>query len=80
MSDTASTAMAASPALSPWAPFRQSAFRVIWAATLVANIGGWMYSAASGRVTNADRLIEEAVRRFNLSGAPKVTHFIAANF
>jgi MFS family permease len=48
MSDTASTATAASPALSPWAPFRQSAFRVIWAATLVANIGGWMYSAASG--------------------------------
>jgi MFS family permease len=35
-------------ASSPWAPFRHSAFRVIWTATLVANIGGWMYSAASG--------------------------------
>jgi MFS family permease len=35
-------------AASPWAPFRHSAFTVIWAATLVANIGGWMYSAASG--------------------------------
>src|SRR5271168_1444323 len=30
------------------APFRQTAFAVIWTATLVANIGGWMYSAASG--------------------------------
>jgi predicted MFS family arabinose efflux permease len=33
---------------SPWAPFRRPAFTVIWTATLVANIGGWMYSAASG--------------------------------
>jgi predicted MFS family arabinose efflux permease len=30
------------------------------------------------RVTNADRLVQECVHRFNLSGAPKVTHFIAA--
>jgi quinol monooxygenase YgiN len=30
------------------------------------------------RVTNADRLVQEAVHRFQLSGAPKVTHFIAA--
>ncbi len=30
------------------------------------------------RVTNADRLVQDAVQRFNLSGAPKVTHFIAA--
>ena len=30
------------------APFRYSAFAVIWTATLVSNIGGWMYSAASG--------------------------------
>ena len=30
------------------APFRHSAFAVIWAATLVSNVGGWMYSAASG--------------------------------
>ena len=33
---------------SAWSPFRQSAFAVIWSATLVSNIGGWMYSAASG--------------------------------
>jgi MFS family permease len=30
------------------APFRHSAFAVIWTATLVSNVGGWMYSAASG--------------------------------
>jgi predicted MFS family arabinose efflux permease len=33
---------------SPWAPFRRPAFTLIWTATLIANIGGWMYSAASG--------------------------------
>jgi len=31
------------------------------------------------RVTNADRLLQEAVGRFELSGSPKVTHFIAAD-
>jgi hypothetical protein len=30
------------------APFRRTAFAVIWTATLVSNVGGWMYSAASG--------------------------------
>lgn len=30
------------------APFRHTAFTVIWTATLVSNVGGWMYSAASG--------------------------------
>jgi hypothetical protein len=30
------------------APFRQAAFAVIWTATLISNVGGWMYSAASG--------------------------------
>jgi MFS family permease len=28
------------------APFRHPAFAVIWSATLVSNVGGWMYSAA----------------------------------
>lgn len=32
---------------SPWSPFRHRAFAVIWAATVVANIGSWMYSAAA---------------------------------
>jgi hypothetical protein len=30
------------------------------------------------RVTNADRVVQNAVHRFNLKGTPKVTHFIAA--
>src|SRR3984885_7846649 len=29
-------------------PFRHSAFTVIWTATVVSNIGGWMYNVASG--------------------------------
>jgi MFS family permease len=42
------------PAASPphpgsaWAPFRHRTFTVIWIATVVSNIGGWMYSVASG--------------------------------
>jgi predicted MFS family arabinose efflux permease len=32
------------------------------------------------RVTNADRVIEEAVHRFNCRGAPTVTHLVAAEF
>jgi predicted MFS family arabinose efflux permease len=30
-----------------WSPFRHSVFSVIWIATVVSNIGGWMYSSAS---------------------------------
>ena len=30
------------------APFRYTAFAVIWTATVVSNVGSWMYSAASG--------------------------------
>lgn len=33
---------------SPWSPFRYATFSVLWTATVIANIGGWMYSAASG--------------------------------
>ncbi len=33
---------------SPWAPFRHRTYAVIWTATLVSNVGGWMYSAAAG--------------------------------
>jgi predicted MFS family arabinose efflux permease/quinol monooxygenase YgiN len=35
-------------AKSAFAAFRHPAFLVIWMATVVANIGSWMYSAASG--------------------------------
>ena len=34
--------------MSPWSPFRHKAFAVIWTATVISNIGGWMYSAACG--------------------------------
>lgn len=33
---------------SPWDPFHHAAFAVLWTATVVANIGGWMYNAAAG--------------------------------
>jgi MFS family permease len=33
---------------SPWSPFRHATFTVLWTATVVSNIGSWMYSAASG--------------------------------
>jgi MFS family permease len=43
---SANTAVKGQPSFA--APFRHPAFAVIWTATLVSNIGGWMYSAASG--------------------------------
>ncbi len=36
------------PAASPWAPFRHKTFAVIWTATVVSNVGTWMYNLASG--------------------------------
>ena len=33
---------------SPWSPFRQTTFTVLWTATVISNIGTWMYNAASG--------------------------------
>lgn len=47
------------------APFRYPVFAVIWTATLVSNIGGWMYSAASGWLMtslNPDPLIVALVQ------------------
>jgi len=35
-------------AASAWAPFRHRIFAVIWIATVVSNIGAWMYNVASG--------------------------------
>jgi MFS family permease len=32
----------------PWIAFRHKTFRVVWTATVVANVGTWMYNAASG--------------------------------
>src|ERR1700688_4068446 len=54
MNDPRATALphTAAPAGSP---FRHRAFTVIWIATVVSNIGGWMYSVASGwRMTSLD--------------------------
>jgi MFS family permease len=36
------------PSRSGLSPFRHASFTVIWTATLVSNLGYWMYSAASG--------------------------------
>src|SRR6202167_5571852 len=47
------------------APFRHPAFAVIWTATLVSNVGGWMYSAACGWLMtslNPDPLIVALVQ------------------
>lgn len=44
-------ARAATPlptSFSAWAPFGEPPFLVIWTATVVANIGAWMYNVASG--------------------------------
>ncbi len=46
MSDTSGATSAKT--VSFVAPFRHPAFVVIWTATVVSNVGGWMYSAASG--------------------------------
>src|SRR6266849_3741936 len=45
---TNSPATSTEPATSPWSPFRHATFAVVWGATAISNIGGWMYSAASG--------------------------------
>ena len=43
----ASGPAAPAPGASAWGPFRHPAFTVIWTASIVANIGTWMYTAAS---------------------------------
>jgi MFS family permease len=50
---------------SPLSPFRHPAFAVIWSATVIANVGSWMYSAASGWLMtslNPDPLIVSLVQ------------------
>src|SRR5215831_16037230 len=47
------------------APFHHRVFAVIWTATLISNIGSWMYSAASGWLMtslNPDPLIVAMVQ------------------
>lgn len=50
---------------SAWAPFRNPVFRLLWLATVVANIGGWMYNASAGWLMtslNADPLMVSLVQ------------------
>jgi MFS family permease len=47
-SNTNSAVTLKDSASSPWSPFRHASFAVVWGATVISNIGGWMYSAASG--------------------------------
>jgi len=49
------TLLGPAAATAAWAPFRHRTFTVIWTATVVSNIGGWMYNVASGWLfTNLD--------------------------
>ena len=62
-----STSLSSPPAgaAAPWSPFRHSVFAVIWTATVISNIGGWMASAASGWLMtslNPDPLIVSLVQ------------------
>ena len=41
------TGVSSEPVRSPWSPFHHRTYAVIWTATVVSNIGGWMYSAAA---------------------------------
>ncbi|MGL4353530.1 MAG: MFS transporter [Aeromonas popoffii] len=38
----------ANQTVSPWAPFRQRAFLVLWLATLFSNVGTWMHDVGAG--------------------------------
>jgi hypothetical protein len=41
-------------------------------------VGSWMeHLRQHEHVTHADRAVEQAVGRFDLTGEPKITHFIA---
>ncbi|HKA81253.1 MAG TPA: MFS transporter [Xanthobacteraceae bacterium] len=60
-----SSAPSREPATSPWSPFRHATFTVLWTATVVANIGSWMYSAAAGWLMtslNPDPLVVSMVQ------------------
>jgi len=39
---------AVAPPVSAWGALRYRVFRWLWLATVVSNIGSWMYNAASG--------------------------------
>jgi MFS family permease len=56
------------PAASTWGALRYEVFRLLWLATVVSNVGTWMFSAASGWLMtnlNADPLIVSLVQVAN---------------
>ncbi len=58
-------AASATSAVSSWTPFRHLTFTVLWTATVVSNIGTWMYNAGSGWLMtslDADPLIVSLVQ------------------
>ena len=62
---TTQRAPSGQPPPSPWSPFRYAPFAVMWTATVIANIGTWMYNAASGWLMtslNPDPLIVSLVQ------------------
>src|SRR5947209_19561074 len=62
---TTQRAPSGQPPPSPWSPFRYAPFSVVWTATVVANVGTWMYNAASGWLMtslNPDPLIVALVQ------------------
>src|SRR5947209_20595957 len=65
MVEAAGKSLAEEAATSPWSPFRHTTFSVLWTATVVSNVGSWMYSAASGWLMtslNPDPLIVSLVQ------------------
>src|ERR1700739_1057648 len=38
----------APPPASPWSALQQRVFRWLWIATVISNVGGWLYNAAAG--------------------------------
>ncbi|MCL2429852.1 MAG: MFS transporter [Alphaproteobacteria bacterium] len=46
--ETNTSPAAPAPGASPWSPFRHATFSILWTATVVANVGTWMYNAAAG--------------------------------
>jgi len=60
-----SPTIAPQTAVSSWSPFRHATFTTLWAATVIANVGTWMYNAAAGwlmTTLNADPLIVSLVQ------------------
>ncbi len=58
----------AASAPGPWSAFRHPVFRYLWIATVVSNIGAWMYNAASAWLMtslNADPLVVSLVQVAN---------------